>query len=72
MSYPVSVSQVVKLRQGLLCLWLIFPKLLQHLLAQGKVRVAGCGPPAGLPIWGHFLTTWATIPPAKRTSEHFS
>lgn len=31
MSYPVCVSQVVKLGQWLLYLWLILPQLLQHL-----------------------------------------
>lgn len=31
MSYPVRVSQVVKLGQRLLYPWLILPQLLQHL-----------------------------------------
>lgn len=37
-SYPVCVSQVVKLRQRLLYLQFIVPKLLQHLRVQQKVR----------------------------------
>lgn len=42
-AYPVGVSQVVKLCQGLAFLQLTLPKLLQHLLVQEKVRVAVTG-----------------------------
>lgn len=58
-SYPVCVSQGVELRQRLLCLQFILPKLLQHLLVQEKVKEwwpQGLWAPAGLSIWGHLLT----------------
>lgn len=37
MSYPVCVSQVVKLGQRLLCPWFILPQLLQHLGPYGRL-----------------------------------
>lgn len=74
MSYPVCVSQVVKLGQRLLYPWLIFPQLLQHLGPYGRL-VCKCqrdGHSRALQIPAsrrHFLTVHLPLDQLKTRHE---